>query len=550
MSATVSAPPAIPVSVNSVLQVSVDIYPYEGGMYSFGAQSAYLRNLTTSKDIRSPFGSFQVTLEFGGPTGTGYPTWTQVVTPQSLCVIGATRGATSQIVMVGMVVTVTETQQWQPGQVNRVIVIEGADFGYIFAENNYYNLTALYGSGLQALGGVGIADALSSGLIGGTPAQLAQRWYTTVMAGSPNPQEPAGGVLKNMVFNVNGTKFTFAQIMSTYFEAWNGPAIIPTGTNFIADEGTWLEKFQSFFQGPEWYEFFINTAPVDTYPASSIGTAVPSRTPNYAATNVYVVGRISPQPYLLNAGTAESPKWSTELKIWNSLTQYTLNGLGFLSSSIDFSGESVKNYFFVNALSISSQVGAGNDSVNPFLATNALLYNEASLNRYGYRPIIVETWWGFDPTGVASQTNADTPNAFQALYADMLNRVASYWNPLDLMGTATVSFTMRPDILAGNQFQWTPFRDGVPWTGYIQGIQHSWSFGASATTTLTLTRCLPSAIYADNAFLTNVLLGTVSKVNGQYQQNPGTTALAALTLQTIGTAPASYSTPQAGKPIS
>jgi len=62
----------------------------------------------------------------------------------SLVVIGMPRAGRAQVVMIGVVRNVSESETWVPNQgVQRSVVITGADFGYFFSLQNYYTQSLL-----------------------------------------------------------------------------------------------------------------------------------------------------------------------------------------------------------------------------------------------------------------------------------------------------------------------------------------------------------------------------------------------------------------------
>ncbi|GAB0113726.1 hypothetical protein AcidC75_12500 [Acidisoma sp. C75] len=451
--------------------------------------------------------------------------------------------------MAGIVTNVSERQAWTGGTAQRVTDIQGADLGYFFATAGYYNLTFLFGNAAAAVGGVGMLDAQNKGLIAGTPASLAKNWYTNIMAGDPTNASQQGGILSTTTFNVaNGQKIPFSKMLATWFEEFDGEIEIPTGANFLSDEGTWFNKLSSFLQWP-WYEFFINTTPSQFYPSATGGSVMPPLDglfPNYQVT---VVGRVNPLPHLVNAGTPQAPSWSMDVSRWNALPNYTLDNAGFYDSVISFSPEMVRNFYMINPLSMGLLTGSDNSTVNAFVTSHIAYKDQSSVNGYGYRPQITETQWLYDPAGIYAQSLAAQGNqeGMTALYNDLLARVMSMYEPGALMANATVVMPMRPDIVVGTTFTYVPFKDNVPWMFYVEGVTHSFTFPQSATTTLRLSRGLPQSVYQDAKLLTAIHLGTAMKQNGNYVIDPNASGITTIEFSNAASVGANYSTPQGGK---
>jgi hypothetical protein len=519
----------------------VAVYPYEGGAYYINGGNSGLLGLVVQKDITQAYGTFSFTLSPGGPSGQSFPTWTQVLTPYSFVQIGVQRGNTQQIIMMGVVTSCAETQTWNPGQVQRATLVQGADLAYFFSNSNYYNLAYTAGLAQTGIGGIGQLSSLNDGLVGGTPAQLGKAWYTSVMAGN-------GGILSTVTFNKGNTTYPFSDVIQYWFQEYPFDLPIPNGANFLASQGTWLSKFLSFFNTP-WYEFFVITAPQGYYPAatgpknSELGALG-----QYASAQTFIVARVNPFPYAKNIGTIESPKWQVDASLWQGLPRNTGNQFGFLNSNVGFTSAMVSNFFLVNVVNSSQLFGGSQSDISAFVADGNAWVDRDSIARYGYLPEIPETEWFYD-TGANAQTLAANGQAenFADLVNDLTYRVIAQYAPTPLMASGQATFPMMPDIMPGTVFTYVPFKDGVTWDFYVQGVAHSFAFGGLNTTTLTLTRGLPSNVYNDTSgMLLYILTATAMKQDGLYQKNPKAKGLSALTMANAGTDVSSYGTLQGG----
>ncbi|MHB1954470.1 MAG: hypothetical protein ACYCOU_12055, partial [Sulfobacillus sp.] len=151
--------------------IAIDIYPFEGGSFTLTPATTPILECNVYKNIRNnEGGTFEIVLAPSGPppntpTVGGTPSnpipgaatlptysqskklsivsWTQVITPMSLCIIRMARRE-AQTVMVGVVQETRENQDWITGQtVTRKIIITGMDFTYFLTREQFYTLAAL-----------------------------------------------------------------------------------------------------------------------------------------------------------------------------------------------------------------------------------------------------------------------------------------------------------------------------------------------------------------------------------------------------------------------
>jgi hypothetical protein len=543
-------------SASNAVQCYINAYTYEGGTYTLSSVNAGLLSVTTDKDINKMAGGFQLELAPSGPGGHGALTWARLLTPLSFVMVSLSRGPARRTVMAGIVTSCVELQQATLSGIQRVTVVSGADIGYFFSQNSFYSLAYLSGAPGSLLGAAGVQGILSAGRAAGTPAELCQDFYQKVMA-APTGNVAAGtqpGVLARTRLNLGGDTYSFADLIGTQFEEFNNPIAIPTGQNYLTT-GTWESVYKSLLQFP-FYEFFVDTVQDGMYPTTG-GMALPapsSAHPNlFPTSEIVAVGRVNPLPRLINSGSVDSPKYSMDTSLWEALPQFWMGGDGILNQDIGFSDSEAANFFVLQAVQIDTLFGGSNGNISPFIATQALLVDEGSISRYGYRPNIVESQWFYDPHGVNARklaANGQGQGAMTLLYNDLRLRVASLWEPLPIMASGTLTIPCRPDVTIGSVFNYVPFKDGIQWSFYVEGVSHSYRFQGSMSTTLTLTRGLPTSVYQNNELLTAAHTGNAYWIDGQLQVNDVDAGLTSISISAVASNDA-FSTPQGGpQPIS
>lgn len=502
----------------AVPQCVVEIYPYEGGKYTF--QGPGLLRCTVERNIRGDRGAFVIELPPGGPGGpASTPSWSQIITPNSLVLIGMVRGTYRAVTMVGVVRVPSETQQWPINHpVQRSTRIAGEDFSYFFNSFSWMTLYFLGSSAGAALNEanptLGLPAILGDGYLTGTPASVAAKWFTGLMGGT-------NGILSKTAFFYQDQPVTFPEAIAYLFEALD--FTIPFGTTFIQSEGSWAGKFAEMLPWP-FYEFFVMTAPSNWHFAkqTSIGGIEfqMSTLGNSVASTPVVVGRLNPLPFVnitIDGHTIYFDDVNKEA--WDQLPNYVAD-VAFRSSEISFPTDEVRNFFIINPTWFRAMFGQSNSQVNSFIYSFGGVANTDSIHRFGYRPQIQETSWWSDISGNFAQGGG--VNVFETV-AKLISRLFSYYSPTALMARANVVFPYRPDIFPGSVFTYSPFKGEGSWTFYIEGVSHSYEFGGEAVTVLSLSRGLPSEIYNDDSadgLLMGIHMGTVERVNGVYTKNP------------------------------
>lgn len=538
---------------------SVEIYPFEGGIFAGSpivVDPGQVRAVTVYEPLREGESArFRIVLAPGGPGGTeGFPTWSQVITPASLAVIGMARGSNGRITMVGPVVSATETQQWDTGEdsasATRVQVIEGENFGWYFNRFNWAGMTFLGAFGL-ALGAIlpvasaGLPMLVAQGALNqGKPGDVARAWYNFMLA--------SGGVMgQARVPYRNNTTIPVSGALTALFENYDD-LYVPVATYFTAHEGSWTAKFMEMLPFP-YYEFFVATAPSGVYDVTITDANAATSNPNpgtvpvETGTNVNgtavfsdvsvkatrlskgftmdsmpwlarafptVVGRVNPTPNMDMAATSpgQSPTiGSIDVSRWNKLPRFDLQDLNFISSTVRFAADQVCNLYQLNP-TFYRPLWDNNANQTPFTYYWFGAGDPASIHRYGYHPEggLRSFFWLADPNGIAAQQGRDISQTVATLTA----KVFSWFEPEPLMARAEIAMPFRPDILPGCVFTYRPFKGQDDWDFYIESATHSYVFGGPSTTTLVLSRGLPSAVYADSSdggVLANIHVGNAMR---------------------------------------
>ena len=510
---------------------AIECYPFEGGpVYISGGQ---IRSITTQKSLRGGAdGRFSIELAPGGPGGTeSTPDWTEIITPGSHVLIGMQRGADVAIVMDGVSTDTSEDQRWQSTPEGSTAVrspaIVGSDFAWFFNTANWYSL-AMYGltinSGLQDQLGMlpaSIVPFMAQGMQGQRgPALVGDKWWQ-IMASS------GMGMLSTTFVPYGGgyTRLAFSALVAENFEEYPN-VIIPVTEQFIGLE-SWTAKFMDIFPWP-WYEFFVTTGPNGLYTPQSAGFTTPGTVfsmqefPYALPAGPQMVARVTPIPRFDFTSASSAGTYSPsalDMTRWNALPKITLTGVGFYESNVSFSSNEVRNFYKLNATAYSTILTDGTNNV-PFAFIFVGAADPASVHRYGYRPCDGTIRWFYDREGtVAAATGSNIAQSSATLTAAL----ASWWHPLPLMARAEVAVPLAPTVYIGTRYEYAPFKDGILWTFYVEGVSHRYVFGGQSSTVLTLTRGLPSSVYADSG--SAGLLQAIYTGNARRQFVPGASSV-------------------------
>lgn len=521
---------------NATPRIYIDIYPFGGGKYSLDSSTASVLKCKVIKNIsgNSP-GKFSILMAPGGPQGTNSgPSWSEVIPPMSMVVIGMSRYTHRSIVMIGIVTSPETSELWTTGQsVTRTTTITGVDFQYFFNTFSYYTLSFLGATPGAALGSANgglpavIGDAINGGF---GPGKVGEQWYTKIMAGTT-------GILSKTKINYQKGTVNFSDVMATVFQEYaassSNPLTIPYSAYFLQSQGNWFSKFQSIFQFP-FYEFFVITAPSGYKPYSATGaltqaksviTMNPADGSGMLSASPTLVARMNPVPYCSSYNKSSS-SYTMDKSKWDSeLVNYTLENGGFINSQTSYTLSQVRNFFLLVPTFFATMNGVSNNEMGSFIYTFDCFSNTNSINSYGYRPEIVDTEYFSDVNGISAKTNATNKPNLQKLFENLTLKVATYYTPTNMMAYGSVEMELRPDIIPGNKFTYAPFKNGVDYVFYIEGFEHNYEFGGDTTTSLTLTRGLPKTVYDNIPLLTDVHTGNASRIDGVYASSPSAGAL-------------------------
>ncbi len=503
--------------------IFIDVYPPDGGKYTIGPENHNALQISIDKPLMGG-GSFMITLAPGGPSGPNEGlSWGQILTPQSLVVLRGRRGEEAAGLMVGVIQTPEESQSWAQQGVTRTHTIEGRDFTYFFDTFSFYTLNAL--GFVQNLYFGGVSESILSGdtgLLVGSPDQVGQTWYEKIMVGDK-------GFMSQTAFSVNKKSVKFKNIVGQVWESYayvgSGGISIPMSLNFITEEGTWLEKFYKIFPFPI-YEFFVANLSQDevtqTYTTGAvIKAANVLGTKGVDDVNPVIVARNSPLPFVDITGVLRQD-------LWKSLPIYDLSSRPYAhrSNQTYLTTDGLGNYFVWQPVNAQLLSGGSNTNVLNWIVTAGGGIDATSMTRYGYRPIVKETLWWVDTSGISGKIVAQKNGILdiQNLIANTGLQMGAFYGPIPLFYKGTVVIPFSPTIQPGTRFRYAPFRDGVLYDFYIDRVRHSYSIG-EASTTLTLSRGLPQSVYDNPSLLAAVLQHRARIIDGKhiefFPQNKG-----------------------------
>lgn len=565
--------------LNAVTSMGVDIYPHDPNpaptastpasnpttgqssttpKYTFNAgnPTSYggVIGASVSKNIRSTSpGSFDMELTPGGPASIGGVdstiSWTSIITPMSLVVLYMARGNSKRIVMVGLVTAINETQNWNGRSVQRTIHITGTDCQYFFSTFSYYTLTFL---GAMATAGfaldgqpIGLAGFIFNefgGVIQASPAVEGALWFIKVMVGEGNAQVPA--CLEQTYVTYQGKSVLLKKLFAYSFQAFQelGQTVIDGGIFDISNsESDWMAKFYTVFPLP-YYEFFVTTATAADYPletgaisalpknpvanvATGFGQAgfqINASSPGYDPVFPLAIARISPLPWIeLDTTTGTLPdnmsvsSGTYHDDRWQALPLYSYP-YGFITSSVEYGLDEIGNFFGV----MTSDVRQASDNLggSPLMTSLETLggyMDRWSIDSYGYQPKFKAVRWLTTPVNDLSAP----PNLLDKVFYRkvLLGKLASYYVPTPNMLKGSVTIPLWPSVIPGTRFEYAPFKNSTKYTFYVEGVSHRFRFGGPSTTTLTLSRGLPSAVYANsNHQMSDLHLDNLARVDGNF----------------------------------
>lgn len=517
----------------------VDIYPYEGGRFTVTAQDGHLLNCQVRKSIREPQDSrFQLTMAPGGPFGAeSSPQWLDLLRPMSLVVIAMQRMGRAHTVMIGLITGVQEPAVWETGRsVQRSLTVNGRDFSHIFLMPDFYGSLFMLAQAAVLGQPATVSAILQQGMTTATLKESADAWYNKIMVGTN--QVP--GTLSKLNFAYQGSRVTFGEVMSTFFDEYPGlEVILPTTVMWAVLTGTWMDTFSAIYPFP-WFELFVATAEEGVYGQPAATKPIQSSQIGTALASPCLIARFNPIPILTNPA-----KPQVNMTRWLALPVVSLDTIQPLSRSLTFSDAEVMNFYVINPRYLGSVHGFQNGDLAPFLYRYGVWLDAASVARYGYRPFIANPSWFADPQGTAAKQNAakgDTSKVAEQAVGTIALMAASYYEPTPLMASGTVITGLRPDINIGTKLRFPPAKNTDIWEFYIDAVAHEFSFGGRSLTTLSVCRGLPLVVYQDQDLMTALLQGNAMRQNGVYQKGlPEGTTVASLQSYNLQSGPNMFS---------
>lgn len=530
--------------------IGVEIWPHEGGSFTFYGSKTGIISAEIHKDIRDKDGGkFIINIAPGGPKGVNDNiSWTQILTPLSLVIITLSRAGSKRIVMIGVIYSCAETQSWSKQGARRVTQIIGGDFTYFFSSFSYYTMAYL---GIQGQAGLdaapigtgpgGFIAGASGKLFIGSPAEVGDLWINDIMLGpapvGTTPPDVALAVLQQTYIMYQNQKIFLYQFIGHWFEAFieNGQGVaVPYLSDVLNSEGTWFDKFLAIFP-PTNYEFFVTTAATSDYPgiSSAAGNnnstspkatfdfinsfaSIPSQTINVQGFNTVsplVIARVNPLPWLTYGKTGSISDYTLTQDRWQALPTFSLGTFGFIESKVEYNTEDISNFFVVSGWDTNAVAQSqGNTDANAFaMAFLGGIVAHYSINTYGFRPKTETIRW---LTFLAKIGFPQLKNLKTSVASVLLGKLASFYLPTPNMLKGSVSFPLWPDVLPGNKFTYTPYKNNDSYEFYIEGVTHIYEFAGESMTILTLDRGMKLNDYNDPTILTGVMADTYVRQNG------------------------------------
>lgn len=514
---------------------SIEIYPFEGGPYTI--QGGQIISVSFSKTLLgNSEGAFSIALAPGGPMGVeDLNTWSQIITPMSLVLIGMTRGNASRIITVGVVNEVSEHQEWhsddKSSTASRAQLISGFDISYFF---NTFSFWALSFMGIVAGTGVGgplgyqpndyyalISQGLYSNSAYRSVVDVGRFWFQNIMGGK-------NGVLNSTYFPYKpaSTKILFKQAVAAFWE-YMPDVVIPHYSNYMLGAQTWMSKLKGIFNSP-WYELFTTTAAPIDYKLAPGSTGLidqghlftMSSQPNAPGVSPQLVARVNPLPKFgasFDSSGSVTPG-PLDMVRWNNLPLFDFSqaNFGFIKSRVNFNAQNALNFYQINP-TIFGGFGMDNGTDNrPSVLLFLAGVDAASLQRYGFKPGMATTSWFFVPNG---QLAGAQTQEIQMTMELLTCNYASWMHPEPLMARASIEIPLNPVINIGTRFRYAPFKAGETWDFYVESFKHEFTFGGPSRTVVNMSRGLPTSVYADsssNGVLQAIHQGNAMRMNGNY----------------------------------
>lgn len=461
-----------------------------------------------------------------------------MITPMSTIAITLSRGNQEYPVFFGVITNIQESFRRTKEKVIRTVEISGVDLQFFLTNYAYYTLTWLGTPNAltQVLGGIAGFKQIQNGQFVGSPQGLASQFYN----------QTTSPYLSKTSLNTNIGFVPVSELISNCFgpftttSAIDATLVFPFLSNFYVSDGTWWEKYMTFFPPPLYESFFttinvsspllnspslLNTGNPDPFNLKSV-TVKGAFGTDYDVTNAFIA-RMMPFPQL-RTGTVilskatpliNTPSLYVDMSSWNALGEYIFQTTNpILESTIEFKADDARSFYAINPQQMTNMFGGNgaNGLSTIYLLTGVgAIIDPINLAKYGYRPEMAQVEWLSVNRGEGTVTNTD--EIFTLLTANMLLTLASYWVPLPLMASGKIKIPLSPYVLPGNKITCQPFKDTDPWTFYIDEVEHIYTFGQESFTMIGVSRGLPTVIYNDTHTMFQLLCGTMERAGLQYQ---------------------------------
>ena len=439
-----------------------------------GEENSDLISVSTSKDLESPAGSFQIVLV---PKKTLGETWFDRVKVFDFVEISfkGMKDPEKKVIMRGLVDTIQLSESYESGIPQRTVQITGRDLGSLLLDFEIYLIPVIKEQQEAAMQGMGLLfmEATKRGLVEAPVADL----YNFLM----------------QFFKDNYLDITilgdYEKKLKDYLQTKAKAFFtnLKTGAMYFKEHyGKWYNIFKQF-QDPPFHELFV-------YDTDSYSWLIlrPSRYKD--AKGVYP-GRISG---LLD----DKDMYPSDFSIYNDEK---------ISMTTAKSSQEIKNMYITYpsagvfggkqsfwSVAIMPNINNLEKSVNPYVALDKSL--PSYLNKFGYRPYEVETVFYNFPVQSTEEKYKDRNEKEQSEdfipTGEEMNKTLVAWflhNPLLVNATVDIAGTNR--ALIGTYMK----DEDEKMEYYVYGVSHNFQLFQSFRTSLQLKRGIPFGGLGENS---------------------------------------------------